>query len=208
MSQERSTTGTTRLSRRGALRASAAAGAAGVVLAGSAAAPSRVAAAQEGAWRTEHLEVDFTPHDGVDITRAGGGPPQRGDWNYIDAEIYAADDVNGTQIGTYQCFGAWTAAADDTEAPNQRLTTIQFRLDDGTIMGLINEVGTEQHVGAVQGGTGSYTGALGTFEQVEPYAPTPATPGAEAATPMPGTPTPGQTVVRAIFDLILPNVGT
>ena len=154
-------------------------------------------------WRTEHLEVDFTPHDPVSITRAGGGPPQRGDWFYIDAEIYAAGDVNGTRIGTYQCFGAWTAAADDTSAPSLRLTTIQFRLDDGSIMGLINEFGTEQHIGAVQGGTGRYAGALGTFEQVLVQAPTPATPGAEAATPMPG-----QAVFRAIFDLILPNVGT
>ena len=154
-------------------------------------------------WRTEHLEVDFTPHDPVSITRAGGGPPQRGDWFYIDAEIYAAGDVNGTRIGTYQCFGAWTAADDDTSAPSLRLTTIQFRLDDGSIMGLINEFGTEQHIGAVQGGTGRYAGALGTFEQVLVQAPTPATPGAEAATPMPG-----QAVFRAIFDLILPNVGT
>ena len=207
MSQERSTTQTTRLSRRGALRAGAGAGAAGVGLAVSAAGPNRVAA-QDGAWRTEHLEVDFTPHDAVSITRAGDGPPQRGDWFYIDAELYAADDVNGAQIGTYQCFGAWTAAADDAEAPTQRLTTVQYHLDDGAIMGLINEFGTEQRVGAVQGGTGRYAGALGTFEQVQPQAPTPATPGAEAATPMPGTPTPGQAVFRAIFDLILPNVGT
>ena len=151
-------------------------------------------------WRTEHLEVDFTPHDPVSITRARGGPPQRGDWFYIDAEIYAAGDVNGTRIGTYQCFGAWTVAADDTSAPSLRLTTIQFRLDDGSIMGLINEFGTEQHVGAVQGGTGRYTGAFGTFAQdpVEPPAP---------ATPVMGTPTPSQAVFRATFDIFLPDTG-
>ncbi len=117
-------------------------GAAGVGLAISAAGPNRVAA-QDGAWRTEHLEVDFAPHDPVSITLAGSGPPQRGDSFYIDGPIYAADDVNGAQIGTYQCFGAWTAASDDTEAPTLRLTTVQFRLDDGSIMGLINEFGTE-----------------------------------------------------------------
>ncbi len=209
MVPNRSASTTTPISRRTALRAGVAAGAAGVGLAGAAAVPGRVAA-QDGAWRTEHLEVDFTPHDPVSITRAGGGPPQRGDWFYIDAEVYAAGDVNGTRIGTYQCFGAWVAASDDTQAPALRLTPVHFLLDAGSIMGIINEFGTEieQHVGAVQGGTGSYTGALGTFQQVEPQAPTPATPGAEAATPMPGTPLPGQTVFRAIFELILPNVGS
>jgi hypothetical protein len=29
--------------------------------------------------RSEHFEVVFTPVDPVSITRAGGGPPQRGD---------------------------------------------------------------------------------------------------------------------------------
>ena len=149
-------------------------------------------------WRTERLEVDFTPHDAVSITLAGGGPPQRGDWFYIDAQVYAAGDVNGTPMGTYQCFGAWTAASDDTEAPSLRLTTVQFRLDDGSLTGLINEFGTEQHVGAVQGGTGRYTGAFGTFVQapVEPPAP---------ATPVMGTPTPSQAVFRATFDIFLPD---
>ena len=196
------------LSRRVVLGRVAGGGAAALLAAvvprrGGAAAQEATPMAAPAGWRTEHLEVDFTPHDPVSITRAGGGPPQRGDWFYIDAEIYAAGDVNGTRIGTYQCFGAWTAADDDTSAPSLRLTTIQFRLDDGSIMGLINEFGTEQHIGAVQGGTGRYAGALGTFEQVLLQAPTPATPGAEAATPMPG-----QAVFRAIFDLILPNVGT
>ena len=196
MSQERSTARTTRVSRRVALRTGAAAGAAGAALTVSAAAPNR-AAAQDGAWRTEHLEVDFAPHDPISITVAGGGPPQRGDWFYIDAPIYAAGDMGGAEIGTYQCFGAWTAASDDTEAPTQRLTTVQFVLDDGSIMGLINEAGTELHVGAVQGGTGKYIGALGTFTQNPP----PASPDGAAATPAPAG-------FRAAFDLILPNVGT
>jgi hypothetical protein len=163
----------------------------------------RRTAAQGGApagWRTEHLEVDFTPHDAVSITLAGSGPPQRGDWFYIDAQVYAAGDVNGTQIGTYECFGAWVVASDDTAAPALRLTTVHFRLDDGSLMGLINEFGTEEHVGAVQGGTGSYTGAIGTFVQapVEPPA---------SATPAMGTPAPSQSVFRATFDIFLPDTG-
>jgi hypothetical protein len=205
MSQVRSTAGKTRVSRRAAIQAGAAAGAAGVGLAISVTGPNRLAA-QDGAWRTEHLEVDFAPHDPVSITRAGGGPPQRGDWFYIDAPIFAANGVNGVQIGVYQCFGAWTAASDDTEAPTLRLTTVQFRLDEGSIMGLINEFGTEFSVGAVQGGTGSYIGALGTFQQNP--APAPATPEGSAMAPAAATPMPGQSVFRATFDLILPNVGT
>jgi hypothetical protein len=175
------------------MQAGAVAGAAGVGLALSAVGPNQVAA-QDGAWRTEHLEVDFAPHDPVSITLAGSGPPQRGDTFYIDAPIYAADDIGGAQIGTYQCFGFWNAADDDTEAPTLRLTTVQFRFDDGSIMGLINEFGTAQSVGAVQGGTGTYLGALGTFTQQPPPEPT------DAATPAPAG-------FRATFELILPNVG-
>jgi hypothetical protein len=62
-------------------------------------------------------------------------------------------------------------------------------------MGLINEFGTEQSVGAVQGGTGKYLGALGTFTQNPP----PASGEGAAATPAPDG-------FRATFDLILPNV--
>ena len=191
----------------------------GRVAGGSAAAllaavgPRRVgAAAQEATpmaapagWRTEHLEVEFTPGTplpGVTIPRAGSGPPQRGDWFYVDAPLYAAGDAGGTQIGTYQCFGAWTHASTDTGAPELRLTTVQYRLADGSIMGLINEIGPDPSalVGAVQGGTGRYTGALGTFQQLDAPA-IPATPDAS------GTPTPAVDVVRATFDLILPNLG-
>ncbi len=207
MSQDRSTAGMTRVSRRAAMQAGAVVGAAGVGLAISVVGPNRVAA-QDGPWRTEHLEVDFAPHDPISITRAGGGPPQRGDSFYIDGPIYAANDVNGAQLGTYQCFGAWTAASDDTEAPTLRLTTVQFRLDDGSIMGLINEFGTELSVGAVQGGTGKYIGALGTFKQDPAPAPAPASPDGSATTPVAGTPTPARSVFRATLDLILPNVGT
>jgi len=153
--------------------------------------------------RSEHLEVDVTPVNPVSITLAGGGPPQRGDHFYVDGAIYAAGDVNGTRIGTYQCFGAWTAAADDIDAPTQRLTTAQYMLDDGAITGLINEAGAgPNEFGAVQGGTGRFMGASGTFQQVTLQGPTPGV----APTPgVPGTPGPGQFVLRAVFDLILPQ---
>jgi hypothetical protein len=165
---------------------------------------SRRAVAQSPAptgWRTEHLEFNVTPQDPVTIPRAGSGPPQRGDWFYVDAPIYAVGDVGGTQVGTYECFGAWTHSADDTTAHDRRLTTVQFRFDDGTITGLINEFGADPTTtyGAVQGGTGAYTGALGSFQQL---------PGTPPATPSAGTP-PAQVpnVVLATFDLLLPDLG-
>ena len=203
MSRIRSTTDMTRLSRRVALRTGAAAGAAGIGLAVGGAVMGRVIAqgAAPAGWRTEHLEVEFTPQDPVSITRAGDGPPQRGDWFYVDAPIYAAGDVGGAQVGTYQCFGAWTHASDDTEAPELRLTTVQFRFDDGTIMGLINELGPDPTAtfGAVQGGTGAYTGALGTFQQL---------PGEPPAIPAGGTPPAVvPNVVRSVFELLLPDLG-
>jgi hypothetical protein len=151
--------------------------------------------------RSEHFEVVFTPVDPVSITLAGGGPPQRGDYFYVDGPIYASGDVNGVRIGTYQCFGAWTAAADDVDAPIQRLTTVQFQLADGIITALVNEAGTTGAFGAIQGGNGRYLGAIGTVQQigVQP-------PGPDVATPnVPGTPNPGQYVLRAVFDLMLPQ---
>jgi hypothetical protein len=150
-------------------------------------------------WRTEHLEFEQTPVDPISIVRAGSGPPQRGDHFYVDAPIYAVGDVGGTQIGTYQCFGAWTHASDDTSAPDQRLTTVRYSFDDGTIMGLINELGADPSstFGAVQGGTGAYTGALGSFQQL---------PGEPPATPGAGTPPAVvPNVVRSTFDLLLPG---
>ena len=206
MSPDRPSSTTAPISRRTALRAGAAASAAGVGMTVAAAGP--VWAAQDATpagrgWRTEHLEVVFTPSDPVTITLAGGGPPQRGDYFYVDGPIYAVDDVNGTQIGMYHCFGAWTSAADDTAAPYQRLTTVQFLMDDGSIMGLINEIGDDPTtlVGAVQGGTGRFTGALGTFQQLDG----PSAAEGTMATPGPGTPGAGQNVVRAVFELMLPQ---
>jgi hypothetical protein len=204
MSYDRSASTNAPISRRTALRAGAAAGAAGV---GMTVAAGPVRAAQDATpagMQSEHLEVVFTPVDSVTITRAGGGPPQRGDYFYVDGAIYAVDDVNGTQIGMYHCFGAWTSAADATDAPYMRLTTVQFLMDEGSIMGLINELGPDdgaRNVGAVQGGTGRYTGALGTFQQL----PGPSAPEGTMATPAPGTPGPEQNVVRAVFELMLPQ---
>jgi hypothetical protein len=195
---------TARLSRRTAVRAGASVSAVGAALGLGTAVP-RAAVAQDGAWRRETLSVLFTPVDTVSITLAGGGPPQRGDTFYVDGPIYAVGDVNGTRIGTYQCFGFWTSASGEPTEPTQRLTTVQFLMDDGSIMGLINEFGNApvEHVGAVQGGTGAYFGALGTFQQIEvPTEEAPASPA--AATPMAGTPNPGQFVVEARFDLLLP----
>ena len=165
---------------------------------------TRAAVAQGAApagWRTEHLEFEITPQDPVTIPRAGSGPPQRGDWFYVDAPIYGVGDVGGAQVGTYQCFGAWTHAADDATAHDLRLTTVQFQFEDGNIMGLINELGADPTAifGAVQGGTGAYIGALGTFQQL---------PGTPPATPSAGTP-PAQVpnVVLTTFDLLLPDLG-
>ena len=189
------------LSRRTALRHTGAATAAAVL---GAVGLSRRTVAQEVAsagWRTEHLEFEITPQDPVTIPRAGSGPPQRGDWFYVDAPIYAVGDVGGTQVGTYQCFGAWTHASDDATAHDLRLTTVQFRFDDGTIMGLINELGADPTTtfGAVQGGTGAYIGALGSFQQL---------PGTPPATPSAGTPPAVvPNVVLTTFELLLPDLG-
>ena len=152
-------------------------------------------------WRSESMQVTVLPHDPVTITLAGSGPPQRGDHFYVDAPIYALEDEAGSEIGTYQCFGAWTAAADDATAQNQRLTTVQFILADGSIMGLINEGGTgfNDHVGVVQGGSGAYAGALGTFMQITREAAATETPGA--------TPAPTPLIVDTTLDLLLPGEG-
>lgn len=196
----RSTSTNTLINRRTALR-SGVAGAAGAAMSARAASPVRASQdATPAGMRREQYEVDWAPVDPVSITRAGGGPPQRGDHFYVDGPIYAAGDVNGTQIGVYECFGAWTAAADDVDAAFQRLTSVQFLFDDGSIVGMINEAGTGSAIGAVQGGTGRFLGASGTFNQrgVNPPGPDPS-PGA------PGTPGPGQYVLRTTFDLILPE---
>ena len=188
-----------RLSRRAVLRAGGAV-AAGAGLAVGTAAPALgrpKATAQAGPWQTMHLEVDDVVVDPVSIVRAGSGPPQRGDSFFVEAQIYEAGKTDGPQIGTYQCFGAWTHASTDTNAPEQRLTTVQFRLQDrGTIVGVINEAGADPSnlVGVVQGGSGDFTGALGTFRQQ-----------LLSGSAVPGV-IPGQTVFRGIFDLILPTM--
>jgi hypothetical protein len=177
--------------------------------------PRREAVAQQSTpiaatvmWQAVHLEVDFVPENPVSITLAGGGPPQRGDWFYIDAPIYHTGDTSGTSIGKYQCFGAWTAAATANTAPNQRLTSVQYHLADGMLMGLINEGGPiadqPNVLGAVIGGTGAYAGASGTFNQygLAPAAPVPGT----IATPG-GTPAAAPSVQRATFDLLVPKRG-
>ena len=205
MSPDRPSSTNGPISRRTALRAGAAASAAGVGMTVATAGPVRAAQeATPAGMRSEHLEVVFTPSDPVTITLAGGGPPQRGDYFYVDGPIYAVDDVNGTQIGMYHCFGAWTSAADATDVAYHRLTTVQFLMDDGSIMGLINEIGDDPTslVGAVQGGTGRFTGALGTFQQLDG----PSAAEGTMATPGPGTPGAGQNVVWAVFELILPQI--
>jgi hypothetical protein len=151
-----------------------------------------------------HLEVTFTPQNPVSITVAGSGPPQRGDHFYIDAPIFAKGDEAGAQTGVYRCFGAWTTAADDTDAPAQRLTTVEFVLFDvGIIFGLINEGGADPniHVGAVQGGNGAYAGAFGTFNQTTRSGPVA---GTTPATPV-ATPAPAPLIVDVTFDLFLPG---
>jgi hypothetical protein len=178
-----------RVSRRSALRTGTAVGAVGVGLAAGAAA---IGGPTRGARAARRFAVDGVVVDPVSIVRAGSGPPQRGDFFFTTARLFQAGETAGPQIGEYQCFGAWTAAGTDTSAPNQRLTTVQFHLDGlGAIMGLINEGGADPsgHVGAIQGGTGAFAGALGTFRQELLMG------------PLPGI-APGQAVFRAHFELL------
>jgi hypothetical protein len=197
VSQQQANEQKPRVSRRRALRAGAAAGAAGAGLVGGATLGIAPALAQSVGWRTMGLELHVVVGTPVSILRAGSGPPQRGDWFHVDAQIYAIDQTDNPPIGIYQCFGAWTNAGTDTGAFDQRFTSVQFRLDGrGAIMGIINEGGADPsgHVGAVQGGTGEFNGALGTFQQLL------------VSGPVTGV-APGRTVVRAVFDLLLPDVG-
>jgi hypothetical protein len=195
MSENKAIT-TKRVSRRSALRA----GAGASVVGAGAAMTATAARAQDAGGRTMHLEVDVLVGMPVSIVRAGSGPPQRGDWFFVDAVLYEVGKTDGPPIGDYQCFGAWTAAATDTSAPNQRFTSVQFSIAGrGAIMGLINEAGAAPAtlVGAVQGGTGEFSGALGTFKQV------PQTSAVVGVTPS----QPAGLPVRAMFDLLLPSLG-
>jgi hypothetical protein len=80
MSPDRSPCTTSPISRRSALRAGAAASAAGMGMTVAATTPVRAAQdATPAGMQSEHLEVVFAPSDPVTITLAGGGPPQRGD---------------------------------------------------------------------------------------------------------------------------------
>jgi hypothetical protein len=196
------------ISRRTALWRGGTAGAAAAVVGalglGSRARAQEAMAAPPG-WHTQRVEATFMPHDPVTITLAGGGPPQRGDHFYIDAPLYAMGDEMGAEIGIYRCFGAWTTAADDTGAIAQRLTTVQYVLrDQGIIFGIINEAGADPniHIGAVQGGNGAFTNALGTFNQTTRAGSMVGTTG----TPE-GTPEAAPQVVDATFDLLLPGEG-
>jgi hypothetical protein len=175
------------LGRRAALRAGAALGAAGAGLAVGAAA---AAPAAQGGWRTEHLEWDFDTRAATSLTLAGSGPPQRGDFFSVVGAMFAAGDFDGARLGTYNCFGLWTSASTDTAAPYQRLTTVQFDLGDrGSLFGIVNEgnpPGSAPPVGVIQGGSGRYAGAQGTFQQV-PLAPAPG--------------------ARAVVDVLIPGQG-
>ena len=187
-----------RLSRRAVLRTGAAAGTLGAGLAVGATGTVLGAAGPVArpAVQVTHLEVDAVVGMPVSIVRAGSGPPQRGDWFHVDAQLFESGQTEGAQIGVYQCFGAWTHAATDTAARDQRLTSVQFRLTDrGSIFGLVNEGGADPniHVGAVQGGTGEFAGAQGTFQQLI------------LSGPSPGV-APGTTVFRAGFELMLPGM--
>lgn len=176
----------TRLSRRDALKAGAALGAAGAALA---AGPATDALAAQGGWRTVHLELDFVP-TATSITLAGSGPPQRGDFFSAFAALTAAGDTGGAQVGTYHCFGLWTSASADTSVPYTRVVTVQFYLGErGSLFGVINEgspPGAPDPVGVIQGGTGRYAGAQGTFQQLGGPPPVP---------------------LRAVLDLLIPGQG-
>ena len=190
MSHEQTGQTPVRLSRRSALRAGAALGAVG---AGAAIGPAATALAAQGGWRTEHLEWDFVP-TASSTPRAGSGPPQRGDFFSAWGPMFAVGDRRA-QLGTYNCFGVWTSASTDTLLPYTRLATVQFDLGErGSVFGVINEgppPGAADPVGVIQGGTGRYAGAQGTFQQgtVTPAAP----------------PAPAQ--VRAVLDLLIPGQG-
>src|SRR5262249_22994865 len=101
--------------------------------------------------------------------RRGGGPPPAARGFSPPPPPPRPARPPRRQIGVYQCFGAWTAAGTDTNAPDQRFTAVQYNLAGrGAIMGLVNEGGAraDDLVGAITGGTGEFLGAQGSFRQV------------------------------------------
>lgn len=185
MAKDQASERPTRLSRRAALHAGVAFGAVG---AGMAVAPAASALAAQGGWRTEHVEWDFVPA-ATSLTLAGSGPAQRGDFFSAFAPLTAVGDTGGAQVGTYHCFGVWTSASTDTAVPFTRLTTVQFSLGDrGSLFGVINEgqpPDAPAPIGVIQGGTGRYAGAQGTFQQLGGPPPVP---------------------VRGVLDLLIPGM--
>ena len=184
-----------RLSRRAALRvgASMSAAAAGLAIGATAPTPTPALALPMG-WRKEHIDVGFIPVGAVSIVRAGSGPPQRGDAYFNEgtmfAEVTPTGEGRGPQIGMYRCFGPWVSASTDLTVAENRFTVVEYQFfDRGLITGLINEGGSDgsAHIGAVHGGTGDFTGALGTFRQM----------------PIGGPPA---TAVPVQFDLLLPDL--
>jgi hypothetical protein len=194
MAQEQVIRKMIRLSRRAALRVGASMGAAAAGLAIGAMRPTPTPAfALPVGWRREHLDVGFIPVGAVSIVRAGSGPPQRGDAYFNEGQIYAdvtpTGEGQGPQMGMYRCFGPWVSASTDTTLPENRFTVVEYHIfDRGLITGLINEGGSDgsAHIGAVHGGTGDFTGALGTFRQI-----------------LLGSPT---VAVKVPFDLLLPDL--
>ena len=156
-------------------------------------------------WQTLHLEFEIMPQAPVSIVRAGSGPPQRGDHFYNDAPIFATGDAGGTRIGTYECFGTWTHASTEKGAHDNRLTTVQYQFDDGSLAGLINENSAGGYDG--QRGLGSWRNRRLPRRVWEPSR-RPSSPPAPPASPTAGgTPAAAPAVQRATFDLLLPKMG-
>ena len=139
--------------------------------------------------------MDLLPVDPVSIVRAGSGPPQRGDWFFLHGPLFPVGGTAGATIGVYQCFGAWTRAATETSAPDQRLVTVLWNLvGRGWITGLTHEGGANPnaHVGASKAVRGSSTGRWGRSGRCCWRGSCPGWPPARA-------------VVRGVLDLLLPD---
>ena len=156
------------ISRRTAVRAGVAASAAVTVGAVSAA----HGAAQEATppamgMATEHLEVDRRRRQpGDDHARRWWTARNGATISILTGRSTPPATPAAPRLGNTTASGPGPPPPTTPDATYQRLTTVQFRLEDGSIMGLINEVGPTQvaNVGAVQGRNRTHTpGALGTF---------------------------------------------